>query len=63
MGFHSRRRDGIGLSDGTSRVFAAGEHFYSADRLPEGATFDAAIHGHWSRQVDHAPLVTLFVKD
>ncbi len=52
----------IGLADGSSRVFAAGESFYSADTLPEGATFDPAIHGHWSRQVGNAPLATLFVK-
>jgi hypothetical protein len=52
----------IGLADGSSRVFVAGEHFYSADTLPAGATFDPAIHGHWSRQVGNAPLVTLFVK-
>jgi len=53
----------IGLQDGTSRVFSAGEHFYSADTLPEGATFDPTVHGHWSRQVGPDPLVTLFVRD
>ena len=53
----------IGLQDGSTRVFRPGEHFYSADMLPEGATFDAAVHGHWSRQVGPDPLVTLFVKD
>jgi hypothetical protein len=52
----------IGLVDGSSRVFMAGEHFYSADMLPEGATFDPAVHGHWSRQVGNLPLVTVFVK-
>lgn len=52
----------IGLRDGSSRVFGPGEHFYSADLLPEGATFDAAVHGHWSRQVGEAPLRTLFVR-
>ncbi len=52
----------IGLQDGSSRVFAPGEHFYSADLLPAGATFDAAVHGHWSRQVGNEPLVTLFVR-
>ena len=52
----------IGLHDGSSRVFSAGEHFYSTDLLPAGATFDAAVHGHWSRQVGTDPLVTLFVK-
>ncbi len=52
----------IGLQDGTSRIFRPGQHFYSADLLPEGATFDAAVHGHWSRQVGADPLVTLFVR-
>ena len=52
----------IGLQDGSSRVFAPGQHFYSADMLPEGATFDPAVHGHWSRQVGSDPLVTLFVR-
>ena len=52
----------IGLQGGVSRVFSAGEHFYSADTLPDGATFDAAVHGHWSRQLGNEPLVTLFVR-
>ncbi len=52
----------IGLQDGSSRMFGAGEHFYSADTLPAGATFDATVHGHWSRQVGDEPLVTAFVK-
>lgn len=52
----------IGLQGGVSRIFKPGEHFYSADVLPEGATFDPAIHGHWSRQLGPDPLVTLFVK-
>ncbi len=52
----------IGLQGGISRIFKAGAHFFSADVLPEGATFDPSIHGHWSRQVGDEPLVTLFVK-
>jgi len=52
----------IGLHDGTSRVFRPGEHFYSADTVPAGASFDATRHGHWSRQVGDVPLVTLFVR-
>ena len=52
----------IGLQDGSSRIFRPGEHFFSADRLPAGATFDAAVHGHWSRQLRPDPLVTLFVR-
>ena len=52
----------IGLQDGSSRVFAPGQHFYSDDTLPVGATFDPALHGHWSRQVGDDALVTLFVR-
>lgn len=52
----------IGLQDGTSRVFHPGQHFYSADLLPAGATFDPKVHGHWSRQVGDVPLQTLFVR-
>jgi hypothetical protein len=52
----------IGLQGGISRVFKPGEHFYSDDRLPEAATFDPAIHGHWSRQLGDEPLTTLFVR-
>jgi len=57
-----RGRMEIGLQDGTSRVFGPGEHFYSADTLPAGATFDATVHGHRSRQLGDEPLVTAFVK-
>lgn len=52
----------IGLQDGSSRVFRPGDHFYSADLLPAGATFDPKVHGHWSRQVGSEPLVTMFVR-
>jgi hypothetical protein len=52
----------IGLQDKTSRVFRPGDHFYSADTLPAGATFDPAVHGHWSAQRGANPLVTLFLK-
>ena len=52
----------IGLQDGSSRTFRPGEHFFSADTLPEGASFDAGVHGHWSAQRGASPLVTLFVK-
>ncbi len=52
----------IGLQDGSSRVFGPGEHFFSADTLPDGAAFDPALHGHWSRQVGGSPLVTAFVR-
>jgi hypothetical protein len=52
----------IGLQDGSWRAFGPGQHFYSADTLPEGAAFDAAVHGHRSRQAGDEPLVTLFVR-
>ena len=52
----------IGLQDGSTRSFKPGDHFYSANLLPEGALFDPKVHGHWSRQVGAHPLVTLFVK-
>ena len=52
----------IGLQDGSSRVFGPGQHFYSADTLPDGATFDGKLHGHWSRQAGDQPLETLFVR-
>jgi uncharacterized cupin superfamily protein len=52
----------IGLQDGSTRVFLPGDSFYSDDRLPAGATFDAKVHGHWSRQVGSEPLATLFVR-
>ena len=52
----------IFLQDGSSRIFKTGEHFYSADTLPDNVKFDASIHGHWSRQVGPDPLVTLFVR-
>jgi hypothetical protein len=52
----------IGLQDGSKRVFGPGDHFFSADTLPEGAVFDASLHGHCSRQMGQEPLVTLFVR-
>ena len=52
----------IGLRDGEPRVFRPGEHFFAADTVPAGATFDPAVHGHWSAQRGPHPLVTLFLK-
>jgi hypothetical protein len=52
----------IGLRDGSTRTFRPGEHFHSSDTVPAGATFDPALHGHWSAQAGDAPLVTLFVR-
>ena len=53
----------IGLQDGSSRVFKAGEHFFSVDVLPPGAVFDSSVHGHCSRQVGAEELVTVFIRD
>ena len=52
----------IGLQDGSMRSFGPGQHFYSADTLPAGASFDPDLHGHWSRQAGTEPLETLFVR-
>jgi hypothetical protein len=52
----------IALQDGSLRRFVAGQHFFSADVLPEGAVFDARLHGHRSAQHGAEPLVTLFLK-
>ena len=52
----------IGLQDGSFKVFGPGQHFFSADLLPEGAVFDPQVHGHWSRQVGEQALVTVFVR-
>ena len=52
----------IGLRDGSSRLFKPGDHFFSADTVPDGKAFDAAVHGHWSAQRGADPLVTLFLK-
>jgi hypothetical protein len=52
----------IGLQDGSTRTFGPGQHFFSNDTLAAGATFDAKLHGHWSRQVGDEPLVTAFVR-
>jgi hypothetical protein len=52
----------IGLADGSVRRFAAGQHFFANDILPEDSDFDPDVHGHWSRQVGDKPLETLFVR-
>ena len=52
----------IALTDGTSRVFRAGDLLYANDKLPPGATFDPRVHGHSSRQVGDEPVVTVLIK-
>jgi hypothetical protein len=51
----------IGLRDGSSHIFRAGEAFFSNDLLPEGEIFNPTRHGHWSRQIGDMPLRTLFL--
>ncbi|WP_239373276.1 hypothetical protein [Snodgrassella gandavensis] len=53
----------IGLRDGSTRRFGPGEHFYSADTLPTGTTFDPHIHGHCSRLIGNDPLITAFIRN
>lgn len=62
MGFHPEWADGNRLARRGRQGIQPGEHFYSADVLPAGATFDPLIHGHWSRQLGNDPLQTLFVR-
>jgi len=52
----------IGLQDGSTRLFKAGQHFFSADVLPDGAVFNDTLHGHCSRQAGEQALVTAFVR-
>jgi hypothetical protein len=52
----------IGLRDGSTRVFGAGQFFYSNDTQPAGKPFDPQRHGHRSRAMGKQPLVTLFVR-
>jgi hypothetical protein len=52
----------IGLQDGSVRRFGPGQHFFAADLLPQGARFDARLHGHRSAQRGAEPLVTLFLR-
>jgi hypothetical protein len=52
----------IGLQDGRSRIFRAGQCFYSNDTLPLGEIFNDQLHGHWSAQKGDEPLVTMFVR-
>lgn len=52
----------IGLPDGTSRVFRAGDHLFSQDTTPAGVPFDPKVHGHWTRQVGDEPIVAAFAR-
>jgi hypothetical protein len=52
----------IGLQDGSSRIFKAGDCFFSNDTLPADSVFDAKVHGHCSAQVGDLVLKTMFVR-
>jgi hypothetical protein len=52
----------IGLPDGTSRVFRAGDILYATDTTPSGVTFDPKVHGHNSRTVGDEPVVAVLVR-
>ena len=51
----------IGLHDGSTRLFRPGEHFFSADTLPPGATFDPGPRA-LERAARAARAPTLFLK-
>jgi quercetin dioxygenase-like cupin family protein len=52
----------IGLTDGTKRVFRAGDVLYATDTTPPGLTFDPKVHGHDSRTVGDEPVVAVLVR-
>lgn len=52
----------IGLPDGSSRVFRAGDVLYATDMAPSGVPFDPSIHGHNSRTVGDEPVVAVLVR-
>ena len=52
----------IGLRDGSTRDFKAGESFYSNDIPPSIAVADD-VPGHSSAQVGDEPLQTLFLRE
>jgi hypothetical protein len=52
----------IGLPDGTSRIFRAGDILYSTDMAPTDVPFDPKVHGHNSRQVGAEPVVAVLVR-
>lgn len=59
------REEAVPLAQGTpqSRIFKPGQHFYSADLLPEGATFDPQqCMGIGAPRWGGEPLITLFLR-
>jgi hypothetical protein len=52
----------IGLPDGSSRIFRAGDVLFSTDTVPPGVTFDPKVHGHNSRTVGEEPIVAVLVR-
>lgn len=52
----------IGLTDGTKRVFRAGDVLFATDTTPPDVTFDPTFHGHDSRTVGDEPVVAVLVR-
>jgi hypothetical protein len=52
----------IGLPDGSSRIFRAGDILFSTDVTPPGVRFDPKVHGHNSRTVGDEPVVAVLVR-
>ncbi len=52
----------IELRDGTLRDFGPGDQFIAADRLPSGAPFDPAHHGHRAAVMGDDQLEAVHIK-
>lgn len=52
----------IGLRDGSTRDFVAGQAFIAADAIPDGAAFDPDHHGHNAEVVGESPLSAVHIK-
>ena len=52
----------IGMHNGKTRDFSAGEAFIAADKVPEGQTFDPARHGHTAKVVSETTLQAIHIK-
>ena len=52
----------IGLHDGTTRDFGAGDAFIAADAVPEDKALDASVHGHTAEVVGGQVLEAVHIK-
>ncbi|WP_445177025.1 hypothetical protein [Psychromonas algicola] len=52
----------IGLRNGKSRDFKAGDQFIAMDRLQEGETFDDQVHGHTAELIGDQTLFAVHIK-